>query len=358
MAEPAIRADDASIKPRRSPDAADVRAAARRISVIVTNYNYADYLREAIDSVLAQTYADVECIVVDDGSTDASRAIIAGYPRVKALLQANAGQALAAKAGLSLASGEIVIFLDADDLLHRDACSTVASRWQDGMSALFYRLQIIEGRRPTNRTWPDKPFLTAGEQGFVLRHGFIPSAPTTGNAFSKAHVAKVFGMAEGLDKNSFDMALTNAAPFTGGVATCDKPLGLYRIHDSNLTAYGRRQSLGGVKLGLYYAFHAQQTARRLAAEGGVPLPSWDFLAGPYNLKTYVLTHDFAMPGLDLPPRGALACAGEAARQFAAYDGLGWARRALNGMAVFVYALLPKALRKLVCQRAYAIDFPG
>ena len=356
MGEGAIR-DGSATAPCGPPAGRAGTAKAPRISVIVTNYNYAAYLREAIESVLAQTYPFVECIVVDDGSTDGSRAILNEYPQVKALLQANAGQARAAKAGFSLASGAIVVFLDADDALHSHACSTIAGRWQEGMSALFYRLAIVEDRQATRRTWPDKPFLEAGGQDFVLRYGFIPSAPTSGNAFSATHVATVFATASGLDANSFDMALTNAAPFTGAVATCDEPLGDYRIHAANLTGYGRRQSLRSVKLGLYYAYHAQQTARRLAERRGLPLPQWDFLCGPYTLKTYLLIHDFKLLGLDLPARGALACAGEARRQFSTYPEFGKIRRFLNGIAVYVYALLPRALRKVVCRRVYAIDFP-
>ena len=101
-----------------------------KISVIITNYNYAAYLGEAIESVLAQTYERVECIVVDDGSTDNSRDVIAAYPQVKALFQANSRQAKAAKAGLRLATGSVIIFLDSDDYLHPDACSTVACQWR------------------------------------------------------------------------------------------------------------------------------------------------------------------------------------------------------------------------------------
>ena len=327
-----------------------------KISVIITNYNYAGFLGEAIESVLAQTHDRVECIVVDDGSTDASRDVIAAYPQVKALFQANSRQANAARAGLRLATGSVVIFLDSDDYLHPEACSTIAAQWRDDMSALFYRLQIIEGHTPTNRTWPDKPFLRGGERAFVLKFGFIPSAPTSGNAFSRAHVERVFAMAQGLDQNSFDMALTNAAPFTGRVATTEQALGSYRIHASNLTSYGKRQSLRSVKLGLYYAFHAQQTARVLARASGTALPAWDWLSGPYNLKNHLLTRGFESPGLALPPRGALACALEAARQFAAWRGLPLTRRAANICSVMLFALLPRPLRRRISERVYAIDF--
>ena len=356
MTQPAAKAQiDAIAAPQRSAQLDAHAYAPLKISVIITNYNYAAYLGEAIESVLAQTYERVECIVVDDGSTDNSRDVIAAYPQVKALFQANARQANAAKAGLRLASGKVVVFLDSDDYLHPDACSAIAAMWRDDMSALFYRLQIIEGRKPTNRTWPDKPFLHGGEQAFVLNFGYIPSAPTSGNAFSRTHVAKVFAMATGLGQNSFDMALTNAAPFTGRVETCERPLGGYRVHAGNLTNYGQRQSLRSVKLGHYYAYHAQQTARALATAKGVRLPRWDFLTGPYNLKSYILTRGFDASGLAIPTKSVLACALEGVKEFVRTPDLPLRKRVANICAVAGFAITPRALRRHIAKRFYAID---
>ena len=85
MTQPAVREQFAQ-HPRPQAAAAGGHASdgPLKISVIITNYNYAAYLGEAIESVLAQTYERVECIVVDDGSTDNSRDVIAAYPQVKA----------------------------------------------------------------------------------------------------------------------------------------------------------------------------------------------------------------------------------------------------------------------------------
>jgi glycosyltransferase involved in cell wall biosynthesis len=87
------------------------------ISVIIPAYNVAQFLREAVDSALAQTRRDIEAIVVDDGSTDGSADMLRDLddPRLRVIRQDNAGSAAARNAGLRLASGNLVAFLDADD---------------------------------------------------------------------------------------------------------------------------------------------------------------------------------------------------------------------------------------------------
>src|SRR5215468_5551807 len=87
-------------------------------SIIISSYNYGRFLKEAIDSALNQTYPNTEVIVVDDGSTDNSREIIASYgDQVIPVLKPNGGQASAFNAGFLLSRGEVVCFLDADDAL-------------------------------------------------------------------------------------------------------------------------------------------------------------------------------------------------------------------------------------------------
>ena len=88
-----------------------------KVSIIIPLYNKAPYVRRALDSIAAQTFADFEVIVVDDGSTDDSAAIVADYSdaRFRMIHQANAGPGAARNAGLAQAQGEFIAFLDADD---------------------------------------------------------------------------------------------------------------------------------------------------------------------------------------------------------------------------------------------------
>ena len=89
----------------------------KTISVIIPTYNYARFIREAIDSALAQTHAPLEVIVVDDGSTDDTAQVLAEYgSSIRAIRQQNQGVAAARNTGLAAARGEYVTFLDSDDV--------------------------------------------------------------------------------------------------------------------------------------------------------------------------------------------------------------------------------------------------
>ena len=105
------------------------------VSVVVPCFNQAHFLGEAIDSALAQTYARVETVVVDDGSSDNSYEVAGRRPGVRRLRQANSGVAAARNVGLAEARGTFLVFLDADDRLHADAV-------QVGMHALLRRPQV------------------------------------------------------------------------------------------------------------------------------------------------------------------------------------------------------------------------
>lgn len=91
------------------------------VSVVITCYNQAHFLSEAIDSVLAQSYEHIEINVIDDGSKDNPAEVAARYPSVRYLRQTNQGVAVARNRGLSESTGDYIVFLDADDRLPPDA---------------------------------------------------------------------------------------------------------------------------------------------------------------------------------------------------------------------------------------------
>ena len=95
----------------------------KRFSIIIPVYNVAPYLRECLDSVLKQTFADWEAICVDDGSTDESGAILDEYAakdkRFRAVHKRNGGEGSARNAGIDLAKGEWICYIDSDDIWHK-----------------------------------------------------------------------------------------------------------------------------------------------------------------------------------------------------------------------------------------------
>lgn len=94
------------------------------VSVVIPAYNAEAFLGETLDSVLAQTYSKIEIIVVDDGSTDSTPQLLANYgDRITVLHQANTGQAAARNNGARQAQGELLAFLDSDDLWDNDKIS-------------------------------------------------------------------------------------------------------------------------------------------------------------------------------------------------------------------------------------------
>ena len=101
------------------------------ISCIVPVFNGVRYLAEALESILNQTYRPLEIIVVDDGSTDQTPAVIRRYSdRIRSIHQDNAGPAKARNRGLGESGGDFVAFLDADDLWHPEKLERQAARFR------------------------------------------------------------------------------------------------------------------------------------------------------------------------------------------------------------------------------------
>lgn len=87
-----------------------------RVSVLIPTYNAGRYLGAALESVLGQTYQDFEIIVVDDGSEDDTAAVAARYPQVRYFYNAHSGISVTRNLAISKAKGEMIAFLDADDM--------------------------------------------------------------------------------------------------------------------------------------------------------------------------------------------------------------------------------------------------
>ncbi len=107
------------------------------VSIVIPSYNNASFIGEAIESVLAQTYPQIEVMVIDDGSGDNTREVCARYPSVAYHYQANQGVSVARNYGLEKSRGAFVLFLDSDDRLLPDAIATHVAYLQTHADAGF-----------------------------------------------------------------------------------------------------------------------------------------------------------------------------------------------------------------------------
>jgi glycosyltransferase involved in cell wall biosynthesis len=214
--------------------------AAPLVSIIVDSYNYGRFLREAIDSALGQTYPRTEVIVVDDGSTDHSRAIMAEYrDRIIPVLKENGGQASAFNAGFAASRGDVICFLDSDDSLFPDAMHEAVRLFRDGggdLAKVQWPLQIVdEHGRKTGRVAPVHA-LSEGDLRQAVAHGGPGGytwPPTSGNAWARAFLQTVFPIPEAPYRTCPDLYLCTLAPLFGAVRRVLQPQGVWRVHGSN-----------------------------------------------------------------------------------------------------------------------------
>lgn len=152
----------------------------KTVSVIIPSYNSAAWVTGAVQSVLRQTFGDFEVIIVDDGSTDQTRDVVApllGDPRVHYLRQQNKGLPGARNSGALASSGKYLAFLDADDFLAENALEILVERF-DATGAAWANVSYLrlEGDKRTlcRAQWPQgDAFLAILEDDFITRCPFI-----------------------------------------------------------------------------------------------------------------------------------------------------------------------------------------
>ena len=144
-----------------------------KISVIIPVYNTEERLKRCLDSVVAQTFKDFECIVVDDGSKDLSPQIIDEFAakdsRFTAIHKPNGGVSSARNEGLKVAEGEWVVFLDSDDTIKPNHIEAMLSVVEDGIDIVF-----INGYLYINRgiVQFDRGGVNPGDVGLCCGSGF------------------------------------------------------------------------------------------------------------------------------------------------------------------------------------------
>jgi len=208
------------------------------VSVILSNFNYGRFLAQAIESVLRQSYPCVELIVVDDGSTDDSRAVIQSYEgRLTAIFQQNSGQPAAFNQGLAQAQGEVICFLDADDYFHPEKVAKVVSAFQEHRSWVQVShgwLTIDQEGRTLGRN-SSRRFSRGEVRDLLLTWGRYAVGITSGLSYRRSVLTQVMPLPA--QPKAADTYLTATVPFYGEVGAIDEPLMYYRMHGNNRRAH-------------------------------------------------------------------------------------------------------------------------
>ena len=207
------------------------------VSVVLGNYNYGRFLQQSIDSVLNQSYQNFELIVVDDGSTDNSQEIIKSYgSQIIAILQENAGQDMAFKAGIQKSQGEIICFLDADDYFHEEKLEKVVNsflRHPEWVMVSHCWISVNKEGKPVGSSTSN--ILSQGDvKKLLLKWGKYASAISSGIACKRSYLEKVLPLSLTW---GVDACLNAALPFYGKVGSINEPLMFYRMHGNNMRAY-------------------------------------------------------------------------------------------------------------------------
>jgi glycosyltransferase involved in cell wall biosynthesis len=254
------------------------------VSVIVVNFNYGRFLRTAVDSIFGQTYSNVECIVVDNASTDESGAVLqaieARYANVKIIRRAdNGGQTRAALEGFAASSGPYVIFLDADDFLLPNCVEThvfvhLSLRIHVGFTsgdmlqmsgdqvvlgtehAFSRRMLTKRGIKPravrpyrhvSGESWPGDDFdrRVLDTIRFVGLTNQWVWAPTSGNCFRRDALG-LFADNPALQnlRTGTDLYFCLGINAVSGSVLIDTPVAVYRLHGGNI--YSQRPQLNHV----------------------------------------------------------------------------------------------------------------
>lgn len=205
------------------------------ISVIIPTYNHAHFLGDAIQSALRQSYRTLEVIVIDDGSTDHTRAVVESFgERVRYLWQENRGLSSARNRGILAARGEYIALLDADDFwepIYLESVHRVLSR-QPALGAVYTGLHFVNSK---GERLPQRCVTTVPSDQLYDRllggEFFAPSA-----VLIRRSCFTVVGLFDETLRASEDWDMWLRVAQVYGFAGIDQPLLNYRVHSHNMSA--------------------------------------------------------------------------------------------------------------------------
>jgi glycosyltransferase involved in cell wall biosynthesis len=255
-----------------------------KISVIIPSYNHETFVGRAIESALDSGGDGLEVVVVDDGSTDASRDRLDRYrddARVRLHFQDNRGAHAALNRGLELAEGDIAFILNSDDAFHRDRIPALTRRLADNPAAVLSAswIQVVDAEGAelgVKEAWHTLPPWPAPAQGprwsdlgdprlALLETNWIS---TTSNLAFRLSLVREHGLRFSPLRYAHDWDFILSACRLGGLELVEEPLVQYRVHGANTIGEGADEGQGLMRFEIMWvvARHAARLLRSVATD--------------------------------------------------------------------------------------------
>lgn len=211
-----------------------------RVSVLINNHNYGEYIGQAIESVLHQSYRNFEIIIVDGASTDVSREVIMSYVEnfpelITAVFKPTSGQAAAINVGFQLCTGDVVAFLDSDDYFYENKLERIAALHEqhdfigNARRTLDYHKKLIDAIAPLDE-YALRPRLFH-KYGYIYTYNLIASCISA----KRELLSKILPMPEDRYVTFADAYIKVMAQYYSNIKYIEEPLTFYRTHDLQKT---------------------------------------------------------------------------------------------------------------------------
>ncbi len=225
------------------------------VSVIIPAYNYAHYLPDAIESVLAQTYPDIELLIVDDGSTDRTPAVVSRFgDALRYIYQDNAGLSAARNTGIRNATREYLAFLDADDLWKPTMIETLMARFErlgDEFLLVACQHENVDdkGRPLVGKKYDRQVSGEVRTRDILLKSRFMADA-----VIAKRGAFDTCGGFDTTLKSTEDRDMWLRTSRAGKIYVVPEPLLQVRCHPGSMSTHAQRMQENGWRV-LMKAFH-------------------------------------------------------------------------------------------------------
>jgi glycosyltransferase involved in cell wall biosynthesis len=205
----------------------------KKISVITPSLNSEKFIQRAIDSVVQQDYTNIEHVVIDGASSDQTVNILKSNPHVKWVSEPDTGQSNAMNKGFVLSSGEIIVYLNADDYFYPDTFTPVVEAFDEGVDIVFGNIDVIT----PNRT--QKKFIPSIDYADIIRHWkrLFPINPI--QYFYRREFQETIGFNE-QNHYTMDHEFLLSLCAHRRIVALEKTFGVFDMHNASKTVQGMR----------------------------------------------------------------------------------------------------------------------